>query len=45
MPQEYLAIRKGSLQPKAKELVINKIMQVTDVYSAACYKQKPVEGK
>jgi D-tagatose-1,6-bisphosphate aldolase subunit GatZ/KbaZ len=39
MPEQYQAIRQGRLTADPKQLVLNKIMQVTAVYADACYKQ------
>ena len=39
LPEQYKAIRQGILTAKASALVIDKIMQVTEVYSSACNKQ------
>jgi len=39
MPEQYQAIRQGQLIAEPKQLVLNKIMQVTAVYAEACYKQ------
>jgi D-tagatose-1,6-bisphosphate aldolase subunit GatZ/KbaZ len=39
MPEQYQAIRLGHLTADPKQLVLNKIMQVTAVYADACYKQ------
>jgi len=39
LPEQYQTIRSGTLTTKATALVIDKIMQVTEVYSAACNKQ------
>jgi D-tagatose-1,6-bisphosphate aldolase subunit GatZ/KbaZ len=39
MPEQYKAIRQGVLSADPKQLVLNKIMQVTEVYAKACYKQ------
>ena len=39
LPEQYLAIRQEKICAKAKALVIDKIMQVTDMYSSACNKQ------
>jgi len=39
MPEQYQAIRQGTLHADPKQLVLNKIMQVTAVYAEACYKQ------
>jgi len=39
MPEQYQAIRQGLLHADPKQLVLNKIMQVTAVYAEACYTQ------
>ncbi|MEI6894038.1 MAG: D-tagatose-bisphosphate aldolase, class II, non-catalytic subunit [Colwellia sp.] len=39
LPEQYQAIRQGRLTTKASALVIDKIMQVTEIYSYACNKQ------
>jgi len=39
MPEQYQAVRQGKLSAEPKQLVLNKIMQVTAVYAEACYKQ------
>ncbi|WOH36611.1 D-tagatose-bisphosphate aldolase, class II, non-catalytic subunit [Thalassotalea fonticola] len=40
LPDQYQAIRQGKLSADPKQLVLNKIMQVTAVYAEACYKQE-----
>lgn len=44
MPEQYQLIRQGQLTAEPKQLVLNKIMQVTAVYAEACYKQAPLKG-
>lgn len=39
LPEQYQAIRAGKLTIDPKELVLHKIMQVTEVYAQACYNQ------
>ena len=36
LPQQYLAVRAGSLRPTTHELVIHKILQAIEPYAAAC---------
>ena len=36
LPAQYDAVRAGNISPEPKSLVLNRIMEVTSVYSAAC---------
>ena len=38
MPLQYAAVRAGELQPTAENLIRHHIMQVTDCYAAACWR-------
>lgn len=43
LPNQYQAVRSGKLANDAQSLVIDKIMQVTDVYSRACQSKNAQE--
>ena len=45
MPRQYEAVLNGKLANNPKELIIHKIMEVTSVYSQACYFQNTKEEK
>ncbi|MEC8206762.1 MAG: class II D-tagatose-bisphosphate aldolase, non-catalytic subunit, partial [Pseudomonadota bacterium] len=36
MPMQYKALTKGQINSSPRELVLNKIMEVTNSYSLAC---------
>ncbi|OKY26210.1 D-tagatose-bisphosphate aldolase, class II, non-catalytic subunit [Thalassotalea sp. PP2-459] len=42
LPEQYQALREGEIQNCPHDLVVHKIMQVTEVYANACNQQSPL---
>jgi D-tagatose-1,6-bisphosphate aldolase subunit GatZ/KbaZ len=40
LPEQYRAVRAGTLQPDAHDLIIHRIRQVLRIYAGACFAQK-----